>query len=251
MKKINKISLNDIPKDIQMNMPEGGDDVLFNSIMNATTNSILEKLKGSESVFETPVNYFTELENDIFAQTNNQDLEPSFVQKWQERFQHIKNQEFYLTPDRYFDFLPAQIQNAILKHKSQSPVEVLLSNLQAFILKPIPAFAVIVCLITGASFWFKTIEKPIVNEVAITEKPQTVTTPHKVEKVNLDNISKKEIADYLAMQDNIPTEIEELASKSKIKTTDIFKEKDIKVDQNTIEENISSEEIEELTLEEL
>ena len=239
MKNKGKILLTEINKDIQMNMPEMFHEELSNAILQKTSEGILEKLKQQSSVFETPDLYFSELENDIICQTTNKSIEPSFVSKWQEKYAAIKSKELFLVPDRYFDLLPAQIQLAIFKQKKNWSFTVEEFVLQ-YIWKPIPMLASVFCFAIIGYF---------ILGKQNTNAPLALQPIGKV--VSIQELNKNEIAEYLALQEEHTQEVTELAYKSNIKTTDVFKDNDIKVDHKTIEETISSEDIEELTLEEL
>ena len=86
-------------------------------------------------------------------------------------------------------------------------------------------------------------------------KNNEIATPNSIAIKNtatsIQNLSQTEILDYLASEDISELDVVELASNQKINTTEDFKNSAIKVDRKTIEETFSSEEIEELSLEEL
>lgn len=236
MKSKSNISLSEINKNIQMNIPEGYQEELSQAIFNKTSNSLLESIKKDKVVFEIPSNYFIDLQNDIIAQTSDATLEHSFIKNWQEKYFHIKNTELFTTPDKYFDLLPAKIQLAI--HNQNKKWDIQIEELfLSYIWKPVPILATMLCFV--ASYFVLNSITPSNTKIA------------QINKVNIEELSNKEITEYLAFEDNTQQDIIEEASKSKIKTTDVFKNEDIKVDHKTIEESISSEDIEELTLEEL
>jgi hypothetical protein len=239
MKNKSKILLSDLPKDIQWNTPEGFHEQLSQNIMRQTSNNVLESLKSSTQAFTTPLDYFNDLEHDIISYTSNLDLEPTFIQKWQEKHKALKDEVFFLTPERYFDLLPAKIQLAIFKQKSNWKSSFATLFMQYF-WKPVPLIATGLCLLMTIMVFDKVANNPIKTTLASSNTTNTV-----------QDIPSVEIVAYLAAEDNNQFEVVELASNSKINTADVFKSTDLKVDQKTIEETISSEDIEELTLEEL
>ena len=245
MKNKSKILLSDIKKDIHLNIPENYHEELSNVIMQKTNESILEKLKNESGVFITPNQYFESLEIDIISKTSDQNLEPTFVTQWHEKYQYFKNHQLFITPEKYFDLLPAKIQLLIYQKQNQKWYERVQDFVYGVVFKPIPALAsALLIILSFIILNTKKIDHPINSIATKAYKPSTT-------KVSIEEISQKEIIDYLDNDEQHANEIVELASNTKIKTTDIFKNKDIKVDHNTIEESISSEDIEELTLEEL
>jgi hypothetical protein len=239
MKSKSKILLTDLKKDIQLNVPEGFHEQLRQAIAKQTTSSLLESLKNKNEIFATPNNYFSELQNDISSQTTDLSLEPSFISKWQEQYHAIKNKELFLTPERYFDLLPAKIQLAFCNRKSSwfSYTE---ETFIKYLWKPVPILATVLCLVVSYMVFNKN------NEIA---KPNSIAIKNTA--TSIQNLSQTEILDYLASEDNSELDVVELASNQKINTTEEFKNSAIKVDRKTIEETFSSEEIEELSLEEL
>ena len=239
MKNKSKILLSDLQKAIPMNTPEGFHEQLSQNIMQKTSNSLLESLKSSTPAFITPTAYFSDLEHDIMSATSNLEEAPRFIQQWQEKYQSVKEEVFFLTPERYFDLLPAKIQLAIFKQQSNWKSSVETAFFQYF-WKPVPLLATGLCLLMTFMVFDKVANHPVHPSLATSKTKHTI-----------HNIPTGEIVAYLASEDNNQFDVVELASNSKINTAEVFKNSDLKVDQKTIEETISSEDIEELTLEEL
>jgi len=224
MKSIKKINLEELKKELGNSHPAVPEDYfaqLEKNIVLKTTESTLSKLQIKQP-FLVPDGYFEKLEENL-----------NIISTPEYKINQIAGKEnIYTTPENYFDGLAFEIQNKVRKQSTNT------FNLAEFVLKPVPQFALAACLllIIGLIYFNRGDEnQAFKNNVA------------------LQNISKLEVANYLADNSTGNEEIiiEEIAANKNIKINVLSKKVSKEINTENLDLELNEEDIEEISTENL